>query len=163
MRVLLAIDESHFSQEAVRAVLAQVRKRGTKVQVLTVLEPISAYMSADLFPHLVSHVAAIEEDRRKQADELVQRAARKLRQAGFKATEVVEAGDPKAKIIEQAAGWRADLIVLGSYGLKGLDRFLMGSVSEAVSRHAACSVQIVRPREPQARANAKKRSRRPSR
>jgi nucleotide-binding universal stress UspA family protein len=36
------------------------------------------------------------------------------------------------------------LIVVGSHGRKGLDRFFMGSVSEAVARHAHCSVQIVR-------------------
>jgi nucleotide-binding universal stress UspA family protein len=47
-------------------------------------------------------------------------------------------------ILDTAAKWHADLIVIGSHGRKGLDRFLLGSVSEAVARHAPCSVQIVR-------------------
>jgi nucleotide-binding universal stress UspA family protein len=142
--VLLAIDESKFSEQAARAVLAQLRRTGTEVRVLNVVEPISSYVSADLFPHLVSHSAQIEKDRHKQAKELVQRVARRLRKAGFKASEVVEDGDPKTKIVAHAAQWRADLIVLGSLGLKGLDRLLMGSVSAAVSSHAGCSVEIVR-------------------
>jgi nucleotide-binding universal stress UspA family protein len=33
---------------------------------------------------------------------------------------------------------------MGSHGRKGINRFLVGSVAEAVSRHASCSVEIVR-------------------
>jgi nucleotide-binding universal stress UspA family protein len=146
MRVLLAIDESKFSEQAERAVAAQLRRAGTEVRVLNVIEPISSYVSADLFPHLVAHTAQIEKDRRKQAKELVQRVARRLRKAGFKASEVVEDGDPKTKIVDYAAKWPADLVVLGSHGLKGLDRLVMGSVSAAVSNHVGCSVEIVRVR-----------------
>jgi nucleotide-binding universal stress UspA family protein len=75
---------------------------------------------------------------------LVEHAAWQLRKAGFRASEAVEAGDPKVRIIDHAKEWRADLIVVGSHGLRGLSRFLMGSVSEAVTRHAGCSVEVVR-------------------
>ena len=59
-------------------------------------------------------------------------------------TTAVEWGDPKSKIINAAEAWGADLIVLGSHGRKGLQRFLLGSVSETDMRHAHCSVEIVR-------------------
>jgi nucleotide-binding universal stress UspA family protein len=165
MRVLLAIDESKYSEQAERAVLAQLRKTGTEVRVLHVVEPISSYVSADLFPHLVAHSAQIEKDRHKQARELVERAARRLRKAGFKASEAVEDGDPKTKIVDHAAKWPADLVVLGSHGLKGIDRLLMGSVSAAVSNHAGCSVEIVRSQsavKQSSGATRSKTSRRPS-
>ena len=66
--------------------------------------------------------------------------------------------DGRAKIVnvcdlleEEAANkakkWGADLIVLGSHGYRGLQRFLLGSVSHAVVAHAPCSVEIVRKRE----------------
>jgi nucleotide-binding universal stress UspA family protein len=58
----------------------------------------------------------------------------------------IEEGDPKAVILDCAAKWPADLILLGPHGRKALERFLLGSVSEGVSRHATCSVQIVRAR-----------------
>jgi nucleotide-binding universal stress UspA family protein len=148
MRVLLAIDGSKFSEEAERAVLAQLQRTGTEVRVLHVVEPISSYVSADLFPHLVSDTAQIEQDRHKQARELVEQVAARLREAGFDASEAVEDGEPKTKIIDHATKWPADLIVLGSYGLKGLDRFVMGSVSAPVSNHAGCSVEIVRSPSP---------------
>ena len=67
-----------------------------------------------------------------------------LRSKGLKVTTTVEQGDPKSKIIEAASKWHADLIVVGSHGRKGLEHFLLGSVSDAVARHAGCSVEIVR-------------------
>jgi nucleotide-binding universal stress UspA family protein len=47
-------------------------------------------------------------------------------------------------IIDAAEAWKAELIVIGSHGRKGLQRFLLGSVAESIARHAACSVEIIR-------------------
>lgn len=127
-----------------KRVIKQIKREGTEVRVLHVVEPITAYISAGMIPHYVPHVDEIEQDRRKQAKDLVEKTGRQLRKAGFRASEAVEAGDPKATIIDYAKKWRADLIVLGSHGWRGLSRFLMGSVSEAVVRHAGCSVEVVR-------------------
>ena len=114
--------------------------------MLHIVEPISTYISVDMIPHFVPYVAKVEQERRKEAKELVRRAALRLRKVGFKTSEIVEEGDTKARIVDNAAKWHADLIVLGSHGWKGLGRFLMGSVSEAVTRHAGCSVEVVRSR-----------------
>ena len=57
---------------------------------------------------------------------------------------VVEEGDPKTKTLDHAATWNADVIVMGSHGRRGVQHFLMGSVSEAVVRNAPCSVEVVR-------------------
>lgn len=53
-------------------------------------------------------------------------------------------GTPEEAILDEAEKWDADLIVVGSHGFKGLDRFLLGSVSHDVAIHAPCSVEIVR-------------------
>ncbi len=58
-------------------------------------------------------------------------------------TEVLR-GDPKEEITNAAARWLADLAVVGSHGRRGLKRLLLGSVSEAVARHAPCSVEVTR-------------------
>jgi nucleotide-binding universal stress UspA family protein len=144
MKILLAIDESQSSLEATRMLQRQFRTEDAEIRVLSVVEPISVYISADAFPHFTPHVESIEEDRRKQAADLVSQVARELRSAGFQAAEHVDLGDAKTKIIENATDWQADLIVMGSHGWKGLNRFLLGSVSDAVARHAPCSVEIVR-------------------
>jgi nucleotide-binding universal stress UspA family protein len=51
---------------------------------------------------------------------------------------------PKELILKEASDWGAHLIVLGSHGRRGLDRLLLGSVSEAIAAHAPCSVEVIR-------------------
>jgi nucleotide-binding universal stress UspA family protein len=140
MKVLLAIDESKFSEAAAKNLAAQFRPQETTVRVLHVVEPAMIseppQMSAGYYPEL--------EDRLPEARKFVERAAQPLSVAGFKVTTAVKTGDARSIILEDAAEWEADLIVLGSHGRKGLQRFFLGSVSEAVARYAHCSVQIVR-------------------
>ena len=81
---------------------------------------------------------------KQNAEALVMKAAELLRARGLKVAATLEVGDAKSKILDVAEEWRADLIVVGSHGRRGFERFLMGSVSDAVARHAKCSVQIVR-------------------
>lgn len=96
---------------------------------------------------MVAYYPGIEHARdaqRNSAEASVAKTAALLRAQGLQVTTSVELGNPKSKIIEDAAEWHADLIVLGSHGQTGLERFLIGSVSDTVARHAHCSVQIVR-------------------
>lgn len=66
--------------------------------------------------------------------------------AGMKVeTGVTEPKDAPARaILESADSWKADVIVMGSHGRRGLDRIVLGSVSESVALHAHCSVEVVR-------------------
>jgi nucleotide-binding universal stress UspA family protein len=86
---------------------------------------------------------------RERADLFLARAAETLEDAGIApgavATKVVY-DSPRRAILEEAAGWGADLIVLGSHGYGVLRRFLLGSVAITVAEHAHCSVEIVRPK-----------------
>lgn len=56
---------------------------------------------------------------------------------------LIEPGFPSSKILETAADWRADLIVLGRQGRGGLEDFLVGSVSKDVAQEAVCDVLLV--------------------
>jgi nucleotide-binding universal stress UspA family protein len=140
MKILVGVDDSKFSEEALQSIVAQFRPQSAQIRVLHVLQPIAfsapPQMSAKYAPEL--------EDRGKQGQELVERAAKTLRSAGFKVDMVVEKGDVRLKIIDSAADWNADLIVLGSHGRSGVPRLLLGSVAEFVARNAQCSVEIVR-------------------
>jgi len=159
MKILLPIDDSESSRHALRTLIAQVRTEAAEVRVLNVVEQISGYISADLIPHRVPYVAEIERERREEAGRIVNSTVETLRKAGFRVSGDVVEGDPKSEILDESAKWGADLIVIGSHGWKGLNRFLLGSVSEAVARHATCSVEIVRLPQREKRANPR-RSRR---
>jgi|HubBroStandDraft_6_1064221.scaffolds.fasta_scaffold1176349_1 nucleotide-binding universal stress UspA family protein len=143
MKILLAIDGSKFSESALQAVMAQAKPNQTDVRILHVIEPIPQYADGLSWGYGLQSPNVLQEER-EQAQALVEKAAGELRDAGFQVETVVEVGDAKAVIVDAAAQWPADLIVLGSHGRKGMERFLMGSVSEGVARHAPCSVQIVR-------------------
>ena len=142
MKILLAIDDSRFSQEAALAVLKRASPQRDEVRVLHVVDILT-----NRTPDMNAYYPGVEHERDAQraiAEALVAETAKLLRSGHLQVTTVVEWGSPKSKIIDAAAQWRADLIVLGSHGRTGLERFLTGSVADAVMRHASCSVELVR-------------------
>ena len=143
MKVLLAVDGSKYSEAAVRTVLEQSRPPDTEIQVLHVVEPPSLLVGREMSGYDRA-LDAVWEAETKHAEDLVTKVAGELRAKGLKVTTSVHQGDPQSKIIDVAAKWHADLIVLGSHGRKGFEHFLLGSVSDGVARHARCSVEIVR-------------------
>lgn len=56
---------------------------------------------------------------------------------------VIRKGDPAGEILAAAEEWNADLIVVGTHGRKGMERFLLGSVADATIRKAPCSILVV--------------------
>lgn len=149
MKLLLAIGDSKFAEAAIQAVISQIRQDHTQVLVLHALDwsdfmptPFPAVGAQPMFS--VPQLESIIEDKTRRAHDLVKHAAERLRSAGFDASTSVREGDPKMVILDCVAEWSPDLIVMGSHGRKGVTRFVLGSVSEAVSRHAHCSVEIAR-------------------
>jgi nucleotide-binding universal stress UspA family protein len=145
MKILLAVDGSKYSDAAVRAV-ARERQRRAQVRVLHVLERPPALAAREMAGYR-SALAAAAQKEKSQAQALLAKIGDGLRSKGFKVSTALKEGDPKSGILELARKWRADLIVVGSHGRKGLEHFLLGSVSEAVARYAPCAVEIVRARQ----------------
>ena len=143
MKILLAIDGSGFSQAALQSIIARPWPGGTEVKVLNVVEPPALLMGREMGAY-DPEFEAVWKALREQSKAVVEKAAQKLREANFAVSTQLVEGDPKSQIIDVADQWPADLIVVGSHGWKGLNRFLMGSVSQAVVRHAHCSVEVVR-------------------
>jgi nucleotide-binding universal stress UspA family protein len=147
MRILLAIDESECSAVATHAVVVQCRPQGAHVRVIHAINwehivPIS--LQFERGSDVAHAYQQLRDATARSADALVADAARQLRDAGFSTSTAVREGEPRRIILDDAATWAADLIVVGSRGKTGLDRVLMGSVSEHIARHATCSVEIVR-------------------
>ncbi|HEY4381142.1 MAG TPA: universal stress protein [Acidobacteriaceae bacterium] len=141
MKILMAVDDSKLSEARLQAVIARGRSTEMEVMVLHMLQPPGPpppQMDAGYAPELASE--------KKTAQVLVENIAGKLRDEGLKAQTRVEVGDARTGIVDCAEDWGADLIVVGSHGTSGIQRFLMGSVSEFVARQAKCSVEIVRAR-----------------
>ena len=140
MRILLAVDDKKMSEHSIKALSHQSNPSDTEVCVLHVVEPISVSVPPQTARDFTPEIAAQMKESRAMVTEIAQR----LRAEGFKVEGVVKKGEARESILEQAADWHADLIVLGSRGRKGLKRLLLGSVAESVARHALCSVEVVR-------------------
>src|SRR5687767_10110936 len=113
MRVLLAIDESQQSEGAVRAVSERPWPAGTRVRVITVLEP-GIPPPPSMAEIMVEGRSAdtVQQNERHAAEHLTRKAAESL--TNVQAESVVREGDPSSVIVEEAAHWPADLIVMGS-------------------------------------------------
>ena len=140
MRVLLAVDDSGFAEDLLRAVVIGIRHENTEVLVLHVLQPVDTVPP----PEMAQGYAPELEDEKQPARALVERIAAELRKAGFAAQTGVRIGDVANTILGQATEWGADLIAVGSHGQRSIHDFLLGSVAESVARRAGCSVAIIR-------------------
>ena len=140
MKILLAIDESKHSEDAVQGLAHFFRPQDTEVRIVQVL-PLPVLSSP---PQMSREYAPELDGLAKDAHALVDKYSRQLRAVGFRVDCVVERGDICESIIDYASGWHADLIMLGSGGHKGVGRLLFGSVADSVVRQAHCSVLVVR-------------------
>lgn len=149
MRVLLALDGSACSEAAIREVAARAWPAGTEIRVLTAFElPLAATPEPWALPP--DYYERLDRAAREQAKAIKEAAmARLIRSCdpSINVTGNILLGSPKAIILEEAERWSADLIVLGSHGYGLWQRFLLGSVSQAVVSHAKCSVEVVRIRD----------------
>lgn len=154
INILLATDGSDFSLTAVRSVANRPWPAASCVQILSVEElivistPMTASSLSAFYP--ASLLEELMADSRSRAREAAESAKEILKQAGLKILDLQPSplGDPRTIILDAAEVWPAQLIVLGSHGRSGLDRLLMGSVSEAVAIHAHCSVDVIRSQVP---------------
>ena len=152
MNILLAIDMSEFSETAIEAVMAQFSPSGNEVRLFHAADWEQRLPPPYLFaqgPEAARSVVALRDQILRTAEDYLGRSADRLRAAGFSVTiDIRPEGDPRAAILDAAEKWPADLVVVGSHGRSGLERFLLGSVSERIVRHAPCSVEVVRRSHP---------------
>ena len=148
VRILVGEDGSKCAAAAVDLLCRCPVFHGAGVRVLSVddeetrwspWERGAARRESDMAAAVKAHAAR---------EALAEATASTFRGAGMKAEALVQDGSPAHQLVEAAADWDADLIVVGSRGLSGLERLLVGSVARAVLYHASCSVLVVP--EPQA-------------
>jgi len=144
MRILAATDGSECAEAALHTVAGQPWPAGTEIRVISVPElPLLTGAYPYYPPEVLEETTTASENHAKEAVDKGMEIAKKT---GLRVTsEVTESQEsPVRAILGMADLWGADLIAVGSHGRRGMDRYLMGSVSEAVALHAHCSVEVVR-------------------
>ncbi|HEV2299469.1 MAG TPA: universal stress protein [Candidatus Acidoferrales bacterium] len=150
LRMLLGTDGSQSASSAAKSIASRPWPAGSQVKVVSAVELLMPENAMSISsPSPVYPASLLEEvwgDARKRAHEAVADAQKILSAAGLNVVdgESTPDGDPRVVLLDQAKSWGADLIVLGSHGRRGIDRMLMGSVSESIALHAHCSVEVIR-------------------
>ena len=138
-KMLLPIEGEEDAQVAFKFLALKPFREPLEIQLMRVWPqpqtpwPITLGQSKQLEEHAITHA-------QEQLDSL----ALKLETMGYPATTFVGLGDPSYAILEQQRANKANMIMMGSHGRRGISRFLLGSVSHNVLHQAHCPVLIVR-------------------
>ena len=151
-KILVALDHSDINKSVFDYAVSFAKTTGAKLMLLHILSedepdypvlPISAYYPS---------VNEVKDDvgRGKLAEyqkwglDLLENLQEQATELGVNTEYTQLTGDPGMSICELANTWSADLILVGSRGLKGFKEMFLGSVSNYVTHHAPCSVLILR-------------------
>lgn len=143
-RILVAIDGSPHSDHALKHAVGLAKGLSASLCILHVVDigllPLEPELSIDF--------DALYQARHAAAEKTLA-AARDSVQASGLAVEarLLDTATPTqhvaAAIAAEAASWPADLVVLGTHGRRGIERWLLGSVAEGVARRSSVPVLLV--------------------
>ena len=137
--ILVPTDFSACAQEALDYALKLAQRLDASVCVVhAYVIPVSTWEGGWAFPQDV--ITQLEAGAREQ----LERTLAKARQTLPTTTAAFYTGDPRDSVLKAATDLKADLIVMGTHGRRGLARALLGSVTESIMRRAACAVLTVR-------------------
>ncbi|MFO0906213.1 MAG: universal stress protein [Pirellulales bacterium] len=135
--ILVPTDFSTFSDAAVRLATILARDSGARILLLHVAEPRPAYTVAGVYASLPAGGNEFSAE-----NEQLQKVT--LPDPAVPLERRFAVGSPAEAIVQIAREEQADMIVLGTHGRTGLARLLLGSIAEAVLRHAECPVLTVK-------------------
>lgn len=148
MKVLLATDGSETAAAAVRFVAGFPFPADTEMTIVSVIwDVLLEHEIAALSTEQWGMFQETESGTRGEVEKLLAAEAAVLQESGWQVSTEIRSGHAAAEIVAAAEEHEADLIVVGSHGLTGFKRFLLGSVSNQVLQSAQHSVLIVRKAE----------------
>ena len=145
-RIVVGTDGSQTAQKAVEQAAELAAAIGAEVHLVT------AYRSPASVQALAGSAASagmavdsygLSDSLAKDAEKMLAAAAELVASHGVKVESHGAAGDPAEAILGAAENLDADMIVVGSKGMTGAKRFVLGSVPNKVAHHACCNVLIV--------------------
>jgi len=136
-KILVPTDGSEFAKKAQKHALFLSKMSGAELIAVSVTENnfVNGLPLDDEVYQLNQILKEKSEENLKEFDE--------LNEDNLKITHIVREGSPAKVILEVASEEDVDLIVMGSSGKSGFDRFIMGSVADKVVNSAKCAVLVV--------------------
>jgi nucleotide-binding universal stress UspA family protein len=142
-KILLATDGSKEARLAAEAAAELSKDTGSEVHIAYVLPSPRELRGHHIYSREV--MSSVLEQAEGEARSFLEEQAKQVGESEGKVAEThLETGEPDKEIVRLSEEIGAGAIVIGSRGLGGLRRALMGSVSESVVKHAHCPVFVVR-------------------
>ena len=149
-RIMVAVDESFMTSQVMEAAIELAKATGAQVAICHAIdETILAQREVAMM--LPNSVGKTEARMRLGAQGFLDRLLETARAAGIEAEiELVESEQKHVSdmLIDAAGEWQADLLVVGTHGRRGIERFFVGSVAERLVRKGQTSLLLVRGEEP---------------
>lgn len=142
MRVLVALDGSPWSDAALQLVGSLAWPGGTIVQLIGVVEPAAELIAPLVVP--APTLGSFDRQTGHDFERILDDAAARLANPSLVVESRVLVGRPATLIVDRAADFRAELVIVGSRGHGRLATMLLGSVSAEVVDHSPCPVLVVR-------------------
>lgn len=143
--ILVPLDGSGFAEKALDYALSLAGHYGSKISLLQVLAPGGYEWEGEMRAELPDAEEKIQQVEAGEATLYLREKERELRAQGYAVTAVIVRGrGVPAAILDAVESEKADAIVMTTHGLTGIQRWMLGSVAERVSRHAQVPVLLVR-------------------
>jgi nucleotide-binding universal stress UspA family protein len=144
-KIVIGVDGSTEAEQAIRTVGRRVWPHGTEVRIVTVDESVSPRGIAHLLPLPAEMIGSSNERGFRRAKQMAEWAAAELEVIGLNVSVVLEKGDPRRVLVDQARAWDADSIFVGGRRFSSaFERLQLGSVATALVTKAHCSVEVAR-------------------
>jgi nucleotide-binding universal stress UspA family protein len=141
-RIVVPLDGSPLAEQALPNAEALARDGSVPIRLIRVVDPNRLdHFGLDEFVGAIGLAEKIEAAQ-GAATAYLQQTARALGEKGLTVEVEVRRGDPAREIV--AVGQPGDLIVISTHGRDGATRWLIGSIAEAVARHATVPIMLVR-------------------
>lgn len=136
--ILVPVDFSDHSREALRYALDFAQRFGSKVALIHVIEQV-VYPGDWVFAPVT-----VPQFVESQSDDFVSRLREFAGAAGDAIIPVVKVGRPWQQVVEVANKRKSSMIITATHGYTGLKHVLLGSVAEKIVQHAHCPVLTIR-------------------
>ena len=145
-KILLAIDKSGYKNKATAYAITLAKALGAEVTVIHIIGRSSFGATGDLLGYYRGgKLKAYQDALKKEAEKLLKGAVELGQKEGVTMhSEVIMDSSAEKAIIDYAKKQKMDLIVIGTKGMTGIERFLMGSVANDVITYAHCPVLAIR-------------------
>ena len=141
-RILVAVDKSGYKEKIISYGIILAKGSGASVTAIHVVDKSTVEGIRDVFG---GKVGEYENAVKKKSEQLLADVQQILEKQGIKtSTEVITNKSIARGIIDYARESGADVIVIGTKGLTGIDKFLMGGVASSVINNAHCPVVAIR-------------------